>query len=294
MILKRLILVLLAMFLVMGCAGAVSGNTELNSTSCTIVITELDAPMTGNSPDTTAKTTAIGISPSAGVSWNLEGSSVFAGETVYTAIITVEADPNSFFNTTNLPVVKTEEITYSSISTTENENKLTITLTFAKTETEITPVSSITFSGITPPEANAQPVTTELTVSGTPTGSVSSPSGSITWTKNDGSPVGTTFDYDTIYKASFTVSAETNYRLKPDTTVVSDYETTNIEPNADGTKANITVTFQKTTQAPITIKNITSLSVSGLTPPVFGETPNTDFLVDGGGTPISVSWAPSV
>lgn len=45
-----------------------------------------------------------------------------------------------------------------------------------------------------------------------------------------------------------------------------------------------------TTTTPTPTQTITSLSVTGLTAPVYGATPDTTFFVSGGGTPVSVSW----
>ncbi len=292
MIMKQCLLVLLAMFIVMGCVGVVSANTELNSTSPTIVITGIELPVIGGDPVTTASTDVTGISSSVTVSWSPAVSSEFAGETVYTATITVDADENYVFNMTALPSVTIEGLTDPTPSITATTDTLTITLIFAVTDSEQTPISSITFSGITTPEANTAPISDDPTIDESyPSESVTVDPSTVTW-KTGSTTVSGNFTYDTIYKAEFTISAAEDYILTSDTDVTVDGRTSTIEPTDDGSSATITVTYPQTDSAPTTYTNITSLTITGLTEPVFDEDPDTSVSVSRGGTPLTVSWDP--
>ncbi|MEA5086170.1 MAG: PKD domain-containing protein [Methanocorpusculum sp.] len=295
MIRKRLILVLLAMFLVMGCVGAVSANdTPITSVS----ISGITAPVVGSAPSggLTITTEPADNATSGSVSWVTSDDASFSGNfdysTVYKAKFTLTAATECNFTGTRFNYVGdgNEEITLGS------ENKTAdVVITFDETGTDPkTNIESITISGITAPIANTEPVTTNPTiVSSTPSASVTS-SSTIAWKTASGAAISGNFTYETIYKANFTVSAAENYRLTSSTYVASNGGTSTILPNDDGTEATITVTFPITEQAPVTTINITSLSVTGLTEPVFGATPDPSVSVSGGGTPVSVSWYPSV
>jgi PKD repeat protein len=54
--------------------------------------------------------------------------------------------------------------------------------------------------------------------------------------------------------------------------------------------ATTTPTPTETATTTPTLIDITTLYITGLTPPVFGAAPDTTFFVSGGGTPVSVSW----
>lgn len=295
MILKQCLLVLLAVFLVIGCVGAVSAeDTPITS----VDISGITIPVAGSAPFTgtpTFTTDSPNNATSNSVSWvTSDGTSVsgnFAYSTVYKAEFTLTAATDCNFTGTDFSYTGegTADITVDS-----DKKTAEIVITFEATGTDPkTNIESITISAITPPVANTEPVTTNPTFASlNPSDSVISPS-TITWKTSSGTAVSGNFTYDTIYKAEFMVSAATNYRLTSSTYVASNGGTSTIVPNADGTAANITITYPKTEPAPVTTVNITSLSVTGLTEPAFGATPDTSVSVSGGGESPTVSWSPT-
>ncbi|ABN06684.1 PKD domain containing protein [Methanocorpusculum labreanum Z] len=73
------------------------------------------------------------------------------------------------------------------------------------------------------------------------------------------------------------------------TTTPTPTETATTTPTPTET-ATTTPTPTETATTTPTLIDITTLYITGLTPPVFGAAPDTTFFVSGGGTPVSVSW----
>ena len=78
----KIVTVLLAVLLLAGCVGSVSGAVS------EIKITGIDAPATGVKPDTTASTSTAGITLGT-ITWNIGSETTFNAETQYTVTIPV-------------------------------------------------------------------------------------------------------------------------------------------------------------------------------------------------------------
>jgi len=239
MILKQCLLVLLAMFLVMGCVGAVSADDEpkINSFTANSIEVNVNSPVTFTfsvDDNTTSLTLKYFATDSENnVFGQTSASHTYSTPGPYVATLTAT---NA---TSGMTDIKTLDIQV-------NEIVIPLTASFIMYPTSGTAPLSVQFSN-------------------TSTGSPNS----WAWDFGDGdsslnqNPTHT-FSSAGTYTVSLTVSKE--------------------GMESSTTSHNITVS-----PAP-TLTNITSLSVTELTAPVYSATPDTTFVVSGGGTPVSVSW----
>ncbi len=254
MILKRLILVLLAMFLVMGCAGAVSAEetsaSEVNETLSSVETTTTPIPpiidsFNGNLSSGSAPMTVLFTYSGTNVdSYSLDfgdgesDSSPSTGvEHTYTAVGQYIA---------NLTATNTNGTVYQT--------------------TTITVTSPLEASFTMSPTSGTAPLEVQFTDTST------------------GSPNAWNWDFDDNYSSSS--QSPTHSFSNAGTYVV------NLTVSKGGTQS--TVSHNIVVSPTPTLINITSLSVTGLTVPVFDQTPDSSISVSGGGTPVSVSWSPSV
>jgi PKD repeat protein len=254
MILKRLILVLLAMFLVMGCAGAVSAEetsaSEVNETLSSVETTTTPIPpiidsFNGNLSSGSAPMTVLFTYSGTNVdSYSLDfgdgesDSSPSTGvEHTYTAVGQYIA---------NLTATNTNGTVYQT--------------------TTITVTSPLEASFTMSPTSGTAPLEVQFTDTST------------------GSPNAWNWDFGDNYSSSS--QSPTHSFSNAGTYVV------NLTVSKGDTQS--TVSHNIVVSPTPTLINITSLSVTGLTVPVFDQTPDSSISVSGGGTPVSVSWSPSV
>ena len=266
MILKQCLLVLLAMFLVMGCVGAVSADTptptDTTTTTPTLTnitslsVTRLTEPVFDEDPDTSVTVSGGGTPIS--VSWNPDDST-FADNTTYKVTITIRNASGYIFNSTN-PTVKLngETISASNVSVNTASQQLTITHSFSETEAMILP--TITLS------ANVTSGTVSLPVKFTYTVTNATSTSSTSWTYGDASSPSLT-----------SLSGTLNHTY----TTVGNYTANLSATNANGTVYKTVV---------ITVKKV-GLDASFTASSTSGTMPLTVLFVDTStGTPTQWVW----
>ncbi len=168
MILKQCLLVFFAVFLVVGCVGAVSADTPTQTATTTptliditsLYITGLTTPVYGATSDTTFLVSVGGTPVS--VSWNT-GTSTFGENTHYTATITIQNASGYVFNSAKPTVTLNGDVISSSYVTLNTATQLlTVTHTFPATESKILP--TITLSANVTTGTVPLPVTFTYTV----------------------------------------------------------------------------------------------------------------------------------
>ncbi|RBQ23833.1 MAG: hypothetical protein ALMCE001_15490 [Methanocorpusculum sp. MCE] len=297
MILKRLILVLLAVFLVMGCVGAVSADdTLINS----LTISGITQPFATS--DVSIFTPSITIDPSecssvtvSDCSW-ITGSDTpvngyFEYSTEYKARFTVSVSGDyNFSGTTIFADIGTPTI---SVDTTNNKTA-TITITYPKTTAEpvaSTNVSSVSVAGIPAPIAGGTPVTTASLISD-PTGKAVLTA--VSWAYSNGTEfIGSNFGYGTTYIANITLSTTDSYTFNSSTTYAVENATVDSHIlSSKDTRSVVTCIYSATSTQPPT--PISSVNITGVTAPVYGATPVTSAESSTTGiNSVSVSWTPT-
>ena len=260
MILKRLILVLLAMFLVMGCAGAVSAE---NISTVAISVTE---PKTGEAPQL-----SLTLDHAAGTIVWTPSDVKFAPGTPYTATIRVTA--NDGYNFTDSVGVKINDI---SITPTSLTNKsFTVSQEFEPTEKITLNLVNVTITAPRTGEPPATSATSDTKGVGTP---------SVSWDPNN-SP----FNSNINYTATIKVPAAPGYLFASSSTVnLNGNQVSGTKVKVSDNELTISHEFDKTT--PIEIQYVDL----NLTPPATGASPvNPSSTTDGVGTP-TVVWSPLV
>lgn len=259
MILKRLILVLLAVFLVMGCVGAVSAE-EISSVTISVT-----APTSGDQPS--CDVTSITPGTSGSVSWSPADATFAPGKNYQATVMVSTALGNNF----------TEDITATintfSATVIRNSNiSLTVTYEFGATE-----MSSISTVNLVLPS----PVTGETpeTASSGTTG-VGTPS--VSW-----SPHNSPFNSNITYTATILVTASVGYQFDSATSA-----TVNGQPATSVTltsPSSLSVTYRFPETTPIEIPSVALT----LTQPVTGNSPTSpSSSTTGVGTP-TVVWTPT-
>ena len=275
MILKRLILVLLAVFLVMGCVGAVSAeDTPITS----VEISGITSPEVGSAPFTgtpTFTTDPPNNATSNSVSWftndNTPISGNFAYSTVYKAKFTLTAATDCNFSGTDFSYTGdgTPDITVDA----DNKTAVVV-ITFDETTAEpvvSTNVSSVSVTGIPAPVAGGTPVTSASLISD-PTGKAVLTD--VTWAYSNGTAFTDTFGYGTTYIANITLSTTDSYTFNSSTTY--DIENATVDSyvlSYENARSVVTCIYSATAAQPPT--PISSVSITGVTAPVYGATPVT-------------------
>ena len=240
----KIVTVLLAVLLLAGCVGSVSGAT-INS-----VTLSLDAPATGDK--VTSATSSSGVKTT--TTWNPAASGTFDAEKTYTATITVEpSSGNSFANSGTIKLNGNQK------SWTIVDGKITVEHTFSKTASATT-TSEIVVT-LTKPLAANTPATTAT---------VSKPSKgiktSVTW-----SPSHSKFELGKVYTATVVIES-TNvkaYPISSDATVkVNGEKITSL--TRDG-NSKITLTYKFGETEPKGIADSLSFTI---TAPAVGKTPS--------------------
>ena len=264
MMLKRCLLVLLAVFLIMGCVGAVSADDTPIET-VTISVTE---PTTEGTPQIT-----LTLEHAEGtITWSPSGTT-FAPGKAYTATILVTALDG--YNFTSPTVTFNGE----SVEPASLTNKsFTVPHTFAATE-HITLDTKISLRLDAPKTGNTSGTPSSVTAGvGTPT---------VSW-----SPSATTFNANTIYKATISVPAATGYEFAAFQTVEvngHDVDAKNITVADNKKSLTAEYTFPDKT---ITLK-IPSVAII-LPEPVTGNSKTSPTSpTTGVGAPTAV-WSPTV
>lgn len=265
MIIRNYIMVLLAMFLILGCVGAVSAN---DISSVTITVTK---PTTGGTPATSVSDITSGTSGS--LSWS-PGDTPFAPGTSYTATVTVTAAEEYNFTTS---VGVTINGDFSVTPTSLTNKSFTVSYTFVATDTITLDTVNLTLTA---------PVTENTP--GTPlsdTKGVEMPS--VLWSPNN-SP----FNANETYTATITVPASAGYLFDSSPTVK-----VNTDKVIDGNvsvaddKKSLTAIYCFTETTPI---EISSPIILTLTQPATGNTATSpSSTTTGVGTP-RVVWSPTV
>jgi len=333
MILKQCLLVLLAMFLVMGCVGAVSADGELkiNSFSADPLKVNVNSPVTftfdvenyttisiafgdGGNPYTptesgsithpysTAKTytatlTATNATTSVTLSRYIEAtepviplaasfttdkSSGVApltvkftdtstgppGEYTYTwtfgsAGNSTEKDPTFTFNAPGTYQVKLNVSTDTAYSVSTPQ---TITVTPRV-------ITDVGIFGLDAPVSGQSP-DYSASISSTPNGNVNS-TPVVSWYTSNGTPFIGNFANGTVYKAIVTIEAINDYNFTSTTGfVVDDFSTSSVSHVLESNNrfVNVTCTYPATDAG---TRDISSVSITGVTLPVGGATKNT-------------------
>ena len=163
----KIITVLLAVLLLAGCVGCVSGATSIS----TITITGIDLPATGVKPDTTASvSTGVNLGT---ITWDTGSESTFNAGTQYTVTIPV-TNKSGYEFTSGV----TATVNGKTATVTKSGNTVTVTYKFDKTAAATT-ISEIDCK-LEKPLASNTPVTS-LTISKPTTGLKST----VTWDSTD-------------------------------------------------------------------------------------------------------------
>ena len=258
MSIRNCIMVLLAMFLIMGCVGAVSAD---DISTVAISVTE---PSTGIQPSSEVSITQ---GTAGSLSWS-PADAPFAPGTVYTATIRVTA--NDGYNFTDSVDVKINDI---SITPTSLMNKsFTVSHTFVSTGLDTV---NVTITAPRTGEPPATSATSDTTGVGTP---------SVSWSPNN-SP----FNSNINYTATIKVPAAPGYLFASSPTV-------KLNGNlVSGTKVEVSdneliITYEFEATTPIEISYV----ALNLTPPATGNSPSDPSSITRGvGTP-TVAWSPLV
>ena len=239
-------------------------STSLSSAE----VTGIDVPVAGNTPDTTASVSTVGVTASA-VTWS-PSATTFGNNTVYTASVRLYPQSGYAF-----APGATATINGQTAQVVRNTNgSLTAKLTFA--ETASGPITSISVTDIDAPVAGAVPDLDAVT----PTEGVIL--SSVFW-----NPATNPFYYGTVYTASLTLAAQPGYVFDPEVSVTFNGQTETVIHNGDGT-LTITHTFDATE-----LGIIDSVEVTDIAAPASGAAPDTTAVVSTGGVGVSaVSWEP--
>ena len=254
----------------------VVGPTPTVITSVTLTIVE---PAFGQTPATTATSaTPSGNYTVDTVSWH-PNHNTFEADNTYTVTITVQANANFAFNNSTTATINGEAVTPFTLSVCNTE--VTLTRTFPATgNTPITPITSIDITGLVAPVTGAAPNTSFTYNSG-----AGFTAGTLTWAPNHDP-----FQGGVEYTASITFTRDnTDYQFTDATTVTYNAGTLQSVTHT-GSALTVTLTFPKTDTP------ITSVVISGIIPPVAGESPV--FTANAAGTgfnagAVAVTWAPS-
>ena len=122
----KIITVMLAVFLLAGCVGCVSGDTEIKSISIS-----LDSPKTGEKVSS-ATTSTSGVNLE--TSWSPVASGTFDASTEYTVTITINAKSGYYLKSSGVSVKLNSETKDYSLT----DNKVIITKKFSKTASPTT------------------------------------------------------------------------------------------------------------------------------------------------------------
>jgi hypothetical protein len=159
----------------------------------------VDEPIRGHDPKMAIEDTAQYIGT---VTWapELDADGKFAAETAYTATITLIAKDGFTFNGVAANFFTVDKAT----TVTNPANSGVVTAVFSATSAEgvDTPVDDLVIVGVIAPVGGETPVTTAPTATDQWTASA------VTWKDENGNAVGATFDYETVYTATFTLTAE--------------------------------------------------------------------------------------
>ena len=229
-------------------------NVKSNVATLTIAPQTINiAAIPGVTPPVAGATPVTAITPTAqytgAVTWAPTVASTFDYATVYTANITLAAQPNYTFT----GVAANYFTVASGTTVTHPVNSGNVTVVFPTTGNQVINLAAI--PGVTPPATGATPV---LTITET-----DQYTGTVTW-----EPPGTQFTFNTRYEATITLSAKTGYTL---TGVAANFFTVSGANSATNTVNSgvVTAAFPETT-APVDIA-----AIQGVTPPVVGATPVT-------------------
>ncbi|GHV66708.1 hypothetical protein AGMMS49928_02030 [Spirochaetia bacterium] len=265
--------------------GATVTNDAGNGTSLTVIITfpetadvdttvtDVDltayvtSPVKNATPDTVLHVLSTNAQYSGSVAWQ-DNPTTFAAETVYTAIVTLNAASGFTFDE-----VAANSFTYSGATlvtnSAGNSTSLTVTITFPKTAADVdTPVTDVDLTAyVTSPVKNAAPDT----VLHVPSTNVQY-SGSVAW---QGNP--TTFASETAYTAIVTLNAASGFTFDGVTANSFTHTGATLVTNdaGNGKSLTVTITFPETTAAgavdKVSLVNLTTY----VTRPVKGATPDT-------------------
>ena len=162
----KIITVMLAVFLLAGCVGCVSGDTEIKSISIS-----LDSPKTGEKVSS-ATTSTSGVNLE--TSWSPVASGTFDASTEYTVTITINAKSGYYLKSSGVSVKLNSETKDYSLT----DNKVIITKKFSKTASPTT-ISEIKCTLEKPLAANTPAKTVSFSK---PTSGLKS---TITWDTTD-------------------------------------------------------------------------------------------------------------
>ena len=162
----KIITVMLAVFLLAGCVGCVSGDTEIKSISIS-----LDSPKTGEKVSS-ATTSTSGVNLE--TSWSPVASGTFDASTEYTVTITINAKSGYYLKSSGVSVKLNSETKDYSLT----DNKVIITKKFSKTASPTT-ISEIKCTLEKPLAANTPATTVSFSK---PTSGLKS---TVTWDTTD-------------------------------------------------------------------------------------------------------------
>ena len=260
----KIITVMLAVFLLAGCVGCVSGDTEIKSISIS-----LDSPKTGEKVSS-ATTSTSGVNLE--TSWSPVASGTFDASTEYTVTITINAKSGYYLKSSGVSVKLNSETKDYSLT----DNKVIITKKFSKTASPTT-ISEIKCTLEKPLAANTPATTVSFSK---PTSGLKS---TVTWDTTDKK-----FVMGKKYEATVVIES-TNpkaYPITSDATVyVNSGKVTDLTRDGD---SKISFTYQFGETEPKGIADSLSFTV---TAPSVGKNPSNSVSVTSNSDKVTASLA---
>ena len=263
MSIRNCIMVLLAMFLIMGCVGTVSADSTVISTNVSsISVTGIPAPVAGETAVTSAYATSDPtgkVGSTATVSWTYFNGTTFTGTfgsgTTYYANITLSTTDSYTFNSSTTYAV---ENATSKSAVLSSDTVSVVTCTYPATTAATQTISSVAIT-LTAPQTG---VSKSSTVSATsnPTNGIGTPT--LSWSSSS-----TSFVENTNYTATVIVPSAAGYEFTGSTTATINGYSGTISSQTSSS-ITITYTFPKTASAtlPTAVLSTTPASGTGIVP----------------------------
>lgn len=269
----KIITVMLAVFLLAGCVGCVSG-ADISE----ILITGIAAPETSEKPDTTASTTTTGVTVDK-VEWPDVKDNAFDANKVHTVKVTAKATSSNQF--TKNPTVK---VNGNAAAVTISADNKTATITYAFPATKAADkISSIEIKNLDAPITSATPDKSATIDSDEGDDAVAI--SEITW-----SPTDSPFLMDKAYKVTIKLKTSSK-EYEWDTTISAKIGSITLN-SSEITKSGDTVTLTHTYPKTQPLGTISSMNL-GINSPSVGKNPSSSVTTNSNMFTATAVWSPS-
>ena len=270
----KIVTVLLAVLLLAGCVGSVSG-ADISE----ILITSISAPETAEKPDTTASTTTTGITVDK-VEWPGVKDNAFDANKAHTVKVTAKATTSNQF--VRNPIAKVNGNSADSVTVSADNKTATITYTFPATKAA-DKISSIEIKSLDAPITSATPDKSATVDSDE--GDDAATISEISW-----SPTDSPFQMDKAYKVTIKLKTSSKEYVW-DSTVsakIGSISLNTSEVSISGNIVTLTHTYPKTQP----LGKISSMNL-GVNAPAVGKNPSSSVTTNSNMFTATSSWSPS-